>query len=101
MQMKKMIENDKCLNVSLKAMTNVITIFLVHGLISVKFRDWQYERNMKILKPFLEQGKIQILEKIRETQYIESMLSLLLVLILSIFSLYFFVWKYKKERGGE
>ena len=99
--MKKMIENDKCLNVSLKAMTNVITIFLVHGLLSVKFRDWQYERNMKILKPFLEQGKIQILEKIRETQYIESMLSLLLVLILSIFSLYFFVWKYKKERGGE
>lgn len=101
MQMKKMIENDKCLNVSLKAMTNVITIFLVHGLLSVKFRDWQYERNMRILNPFLEQGKIQILEKIRETQYIESMLSLLLVLILSIFSLYFFIWKYKKERGGE
>lgn len=99
MKQTKQIESDKYLNASLKNMTDIIVIFLVHGLLSVKFRDWQYERNMKVLKPFLEQGKIQIMEKLRETQYMESMFSLLLVFILSIFSLYFFVYKYKKERG--
>ncbi len=90
-------EVNKKVSVTLRIISYYILLFLLQGIFTTYLRYYQFRRNMNLIEPFLTVDKVKLMESLRELQYLENVIVLCIVFIISIIGLYYFLFKIGEE----
>lgn len=93
--------DDKYLNLSLKTISLVIFSYFLLGSAFLRYIDYRFKINANILAQHMQQGKGYIIDSIADKQYAGNKIMLILMLAYGVSVLYFFNWKYRKEKEGD